>query len=152
MTQAGFDVVIIGAGSAGCTLAARLSEDGARRVLLIEAGPDFTGPTEADDLHGINFALTQRDWGLAADAAPGRTMDYPQGKAAGGGSAVNGGLFIRGVPADYDGWAAAGNELWGWDSMLPSLQVLEADEQFGADALHGADGPIPVTRWDKGQL
>ena len=97
-----YDVVIVGGGSAGCTLAARLSEDSSRHVLLVEAGADHTAPTAADELQGVTFALTQRDWGLSATAAPGRDMDYPQGKAAGGGSAVNGGLFIRGVPADYD--------------------------------------------------
>ena len=146
-----FDDIIIGGGSAGLTLAARLSEDPNRQVLVIEAGADFTEPGEADHLHGINFALTQRDWGLDATVAPGRVLQYSQGKAPGGGSAVNGGLFIRGVPDDFDGWAAAGNDQWAWSKMLPVLRRLEHDQQFGGE-LHGQDGPMPVDRWAKDDL
>jgi choline dehydrogenase len=146
-----FDDIIIGGGAAGLTLAARLSEDPSRRILVIEAGADFTEATEADHLHGITFALTQRDWGMNATVAPGRVLQYSQGKAAGGGSAVNGGLFIRGVPDDFDGWAADGNDQWAWTKMLPALRRLEHDQQFGGD-LHGQDGPMPVTRWGKDDL
>ncbi|HEY2301305.1 MAG TPA: GMC family oxidoreductase N-terminal domain-containing protein [Acidimicrobiales bacterium] len=146
-----FDDIIIGGGSAGLTLAARLSEEPSRRILVIEAGGDFTAATEADHLHGINFALTQRDWGLNATVAPGRVLQYSQGKAAGGGSAVNGGLFIRAVPDDFDGWAAAGNDQWAWSKMLPALRRLEHDQQFGGE-LHGQDGPMPVDRWAKDDL
>jgi choline dehydrogenase len=146
-----FDDIIVGGGAAGLTLAARLSEDPSRRVLVIEAGADFTEATEADHLHGITFALTQRDWGLDATVAPGRVLQYSQGKATGGGSAVNGGLFIRGVPDDFDGWAAAGNDQWAWSNMLPALRRLEHDQQFGGE-LHGQDGPMPVTRWSKDDL
>jgi len=145
------DDIIIGAGAAGATLAARLSEDPGRQVLMVEAGKDFTGAEAADHLHGINFALTQRDWGLSATVAPGRILDYAQGRAVGGGSAVNGGLFLRGMPQDYDGWAARGNDQWSWEALLPSLRRLEHDRQYGG-ALHGQEGPMPVTRWGRDEL
>lgn len=147
-----YDDVVIGGGSAGSTLAARLTEDSNRQVLLLEAGAAFTGPTPADELHGINFALTQRDWGVSAIAAPDRVMEYSQGKAFGGGSAVNGGLFMRGMPADYDGWAAQGSDEWSWEKLLPAMRRLEADQQYGATDIHGGDGPIPVTRWGADDL
>ncbi len=146
-----FHDVIVGGGSAGLALAARLSEDDRRQVLVVEAGADFTRETEADHLHGITFALTQRDWGLSASVGPGRVLQYSQGKAVGGGSAVNGALFMRGVPDDYDGWAAAGNDEWAWPKLLPALRRLEDDQQFGGD-LHGRGGPMPVTRWGKDDL
>jgi len=151
----GFDTVIVGGGSAGSTLAARLTErGGSGSVLVLEAGGDGPLGSDADRLANVTFALTARDWGMRATAtADGRELDYPQGRFLGGGSSVNGGLAFRGTPADYDGWAAAGNPSWSWTSMLPCFRRLEADADYGADtAIHGADGPIPITRWAEADL
>jgi choline dehydrogenase len=144
----GFDTVIVGGGSAGCALAARLTERSGRSVLLLEAGAVGPLDTDADRLANVSFAMTTRDWGMRATVTAGRELDYPQGRFVGGGSSVNGGLAFRGTPADYDGWAAAGNPSWSWEHMLRCFRRLESDAQFGDDtAVHGADGPIPVTRW-----
>lgn len=139
-----FDVIIIGAGSAGSTLAARLSQDPARRVLLVEAGAVTRDPV-ADQLSNVTFALTTRDWGMQAQASPGRTIAFPQGRAAGGGSAVNAALALRPLPPDIDSWASLGNPGWSWADLLPSLIRLEADA-VGTDSVHGRIGPIPIVR------
>ncbi len=140
-----YDVVIVGAGSAGATLAARLSEDPARRVLLLEAG-SIERNADADQLSNVTFALTTRDWAMQAQATPGRMLAFPQGKSAGGGSAVNAALALRPLPEDIDGWAASGNAGWGWADLLPILRRLEADAE-GSDSVHGRTGPIPIARW-----
>ncbi len=116
-------------------------------MLVIESGGDGPLDTDAEDLGNINFALTARDWGMRATVSTGRELDYPQGRFIGGGSSVNGGLALRGVPADYDGWAALGNPSWSWDRLLPCFQRMEHDQQYGATAVHGGAGPIPVTRY-----
>jgi choline dehydrogenase len=145
------DVIICGAGSAGCVLAARLTENPDRSVLLIEAGP--TGPldTDAEDLANIAFALTARDWGLRATITAGRVLDYPQGRFVGGGSSVNGGLAFRGVRGDYDDWALEAPS-WSWDHLLPCFRRLERDVQQGSTPIHGGDGPVPVTRYAVDEL
>ena len=151
--MATFDVIIVGGGSAGITLAARLSEDSSRSVLLIEAGSDGGTDAPEDRLANVSFALTARDWGMRASIAPGRELDYPQGRALGGGSAVNGGLAFRGIPQDYDDWAAAGNPSWTWDQMLPCFRRLERDREFGTDAgVHGDSGPVSIVRWSTDEL
>ena len=146
-----YDHVICGGGSAGCVLAARLSEDPARTVLLIEAGA--TGPldTDAEDLTNITFALTARDWGMKARVSGDRVLDYPQGRFVGGGSSVNGGLAFRGLPDDFDTWAVDAPS-WSWERMLPCFRRLEHDVQYGASPVHGATGPIPVTRYGIDEL
>ena len=148
-----FDVIVVGAGAAGATLAARLSEDTSRRVLLLEAG-SVDRDAVADQLSKVTFALTQRDWGMSADVVPGRSTPFPQGKAAGGGSAVNMALALRPLPEDIDAWAAAGNPGWAWADLLPALRRLE-DDPFGASArpeVHGRGGPIPIVRWAPDEL
>ena len=146
-----YDVIIVGAGSAGATLAARLTEDGRRRVLLLEAGPG--GPVGGDDdqLANVSFALTTRDWGMRALLGGGRDVDYPQGRYVGGGSSVNGALAFRGTPADYDGWAQR-NPSWSWADMLPWFRRLERDADFGSDPVHGDDGPVPIVRYAEHEL
>jgi choline dehydrogenase len=115
-----YDDIIVGAGTCGAILAARLSEDPSRRVLLIEAGPDYLSleATPADLLYG-QVSLVDHDWGFGADAGAGRTIPYPRGKVTGGSSAVNGTIALRGDPADFDEWAERGLPEWSWEQVLP---------------------------------
>ncbi|SFP99643.1 dehydrogenase, Rv0697 family [Geodermatophilus dictyosporus] len=148
---AGWDVVVVGAGSSGCALAARLADAG-RRVLLLEAGPDHARP--ADFPADLRDATTLRaavpghpaNWSLTSELAPGVRVPLPRGRGVGGSSAVNGGYFVRATPADHAGWAAAGNDLWSLAATLPAWCRLEADQQYGDRPGHGADGPLPVGR------
>jgi choline dehydrogenase len=146
-----WDVVVVGAGTSGCALAARLA-DGGRRVLLLEAGADHAHPSDFPP--ELRDAATMRatapghpaNWDLRAELVPGLTVPVPRGRVMGGSSALNAGSFIRGTRADFDGWAAAGNDLWSYDAVLPAFRRLEADADLGDRPDHGADGPMPVVR------
>jgi choline dehydrogenase len=141
-----FDYVIVGAGSAGCVLAARLTEDPDVRVCLIEAGP----PDAADEIHlpagCLALSLSKYDWGMVSDPEPGlgyRSRVLPRGRTLGGSSSLNAMIYMRGNRADYDGWAAMGCEGWGWEDVLPYFVKAE-DNERGANELHGSGGPLRV--------
>jgi choline dehydrogenase len=146
-----YDVIVVGAGSAGCALAARLSEDPRRKVLLVEAGPHFrTADNFPSELRygGILSSMAPdhpNNWAFSATLRPGVEQIVPRGKVVGGSSALNGTLFTRALPEDFDGWAAAGNYEWSFEKVLAYLRKLETDLDF-QDDFHGSSGPIPVRR------
>jgi choline dehydrogenase-like flavoprotein len=147
MDEQGVDYVIVGGGSAGCVLAARLSEDPAVKVALLEAGPPDTSVL----IHcPAGLALLakngQANWAFQTEPQPGlngRRGYQPRGKVLGGSSSVNAMIYARGHRADYDGWAADGNFGWGWNDVLPYFRKAEHNER-GADAWHGTNGPLNV--------
>jgi choline dehydrogenase len=153
MNPAGYDDIIVGGGSAGAVLAARLSQEPARRVLLLEAGPDYASleSTPADLKDGWHMSLRAHDWGLTAEAVPGRAIPYPRARVIGGSSAVNATIALRGVPADYDEWAALGNDEWSWANVLPHFRRLEDDPEVSGE-VHGRGGPIAIRRWRPDEL
>ena len=141
------DYVIVGGGSAGCVLAARLSEDPRVQVALLEAGP-ADGNVLVHCPAGVAvLALTgQANWGFQTEPQPGlngRRGYQPRGKVLGGSSSINAMIYARGHRSDYDAWAAEGNAGWGYDDVLPYFRKAECNER-GADAYHGAEGPLNV--------
>jgi choline dehydrogenase len=143
-----FDYIVVGAGSAGCVLAARLSEDPATRVLLLEAGP----PDRSLWIHlPIGYGKTMwsdtYNWRFQTDPDPnmnGRRIYWPRGKTLGGSSSINGLIYIRGQREDFDHWEAIGCEGWGYDDVLSYFRKSEGNQRGGIP-LHGEDGPLKVS-------
>jgi choline dehydrogenase len=143
-----YDYVIVGAGSAGCVLANRLSERHDLRVLLIEAGGKDTSPWIHIPIGYYRSISNPRlNWGFKTEPEAGvnqRALNWPRGKVLGGSSSINGLVYIRGQAADYDKWAALGNTGWSWNDTLPFFKKSE-DQQRGADEYHGVGGPLSVS-------
>ena len=154
-TEGRYDYVVVGAGTAGCVLANRLTQDPGTRVLLLEAGG-------TDNYHWVHIPVgylfcignPRTDWMMKTANEPGlngRSLAYPRGKLLGGCTSVNGMIYMRGQAADYDGWRQRGNEGWGWDDVLPYF--LKSEDHHGGRAdLHGAGGEWKVAKqrltWD----
>lgn len=141
-----YDTIIVGAGSAGCVLANRLSADPGRKVLVLEAGraapPASDIPSDWPTM--FNTAV---DWGFHTEpqaGCRGRRIFWPRGKMVGGSGAMNAMIYIRGLPSDYDGWAQAGCAGWAWKDVLPKFIAFENNARFGDDPLHGTGGPLHV--------
>ena len=126
-----YDVVVVGAGSAGCVIASRLAEESDRRVLLLEAGSQGT----ADE------------WSDAVETAGGRVVPYRRGRGLGGSSSINGAVALRPAPDDFAAWPDG----WHWDEMLPVLRRLERDVDYGDAPYHGDRGPVPIVRFPEAE-
>jgi choline dehydrogenase len=143
-----FDYIVVGAGTAGCVLAARLSEDADRTVCLVEAGGKDSSPfIGVPGAVGIVLSNKAINWGFQSVPQPhldGRRIPVPRGRVLGGSFAINGMVYSRGHPSDYDGWAAAGAQGWSYREVLPYFRKSEHNESYPDSPFHGHDGPMNV--------
>ena len=143
-----YTTIIVGAGSAGAVIAARMTESSNHNVLLIDAGPDYAHPSAlpSDLANGKRNSLVHHDWNYKHRPNDHQhTFRLPRGRVVGGSSAVNTCIALRGCPEDYDEWGDMGMKDWSWDQCLPAFKRLESDMDY-KNEWHGNDGPLPLRR------
>jgi choline dehydrogenase-like flavoprotein len=147
MSKGDFDIIIVGAGAAGCVLANRLSADGSRRVLLLEAGPAEMPLGARMPGAWISLIDTEYDWKyhtVPQARCFGRRIAWPRGRLLGGSGSTNALVYMRGAPSDYDRWERKGGTGWGWKDVLPWFVKSESNPRLGGTPFHGSDGELPV--------